>query len=271
MVEQTSPFTQEQIRFGPVCFSSKGVFDTHKDKMVDPYAQTRIPKEVQIQGMKYWPQATGQFPCVLILHDQWGLTSQAKEIGAKLACEGYVVLLPNLYSRQGGMVTANTEVAEALAQRMNQELVLQDLNATCEFLNTNIPEDPLLEQTKRNYHAVIGFGIGGTLAISFACRRKRLRAAVSFYGNPPNPLDPIKNIYCPLLCHVAEKDDAKLHEEIQALRQVAKEEDKSVDILTYPGTTHGFFNNTQGKTYNEKASLQAWEETISFINKYLQV
>ncbi|MES4785190.1 MAG: hypothetical protein C4294_04545, partial [Nitrospiraceae bacterium] len=65
------------------------------------------------------------------------------------------------------------EVAEALASRIKERDLLQDINSCCEFLNTR-------DHVKRNVHGVIGFGLGGSLAIRFACQRKRLRAAVAF-------------------------------------------------------------------------------------------
>jgi carboxymethylenebutenolidase len=271
MLKRVTPFTPEQIGFSSVRFSSKGVFDTHKDKMVDPYAQTRIPKEAQVEGVHFFPQEKGKFPAIVLLHERWGLNGQIKAVATRLACEGYVVLLPNLYGRQGGMITANAEVADTLVERMDQETVLQDINASCEWLNTNIAEDELLDQTRRNFHAVIGFGIGGTLAIRFACRRKRLRAAVSFYGNPPNDLDEIKNMHCPLLYHAAEKDDRVTSEELDALKKAAEEAGKNLEIISYPGTTHSFFNESKADIYHAESAEKAWEETVEFIDKVLKV
>jgi dienelactone hydrolase len=98
-----------------------------------------------------------------------------KDLGARLACEGYVVIIPNLYGRQGGMVTANDEVAAALMDKQNDAQVLTDINSCCEYLNTRT-------FTKQNIHGVVGYGMGGTYALRFACTRKRLRAAVSYYG-----------------------------------------------------------------------------------------
>ena len=75
MSAHVTPFTPDQVGFSTVRFSSKGVFDTHKDKMVDPYAQTRIPKEAQVEGIKFWPQEKGKFPCIVLpprtLGTQW--------------------------------------------------------------------------------------------------------------------------------------------------------------------------------------------------------
>ncbi len=271
MSDHMTPFAPGQIGFSSVRFSSKGIFDTHKDKMVDPYSQTRIPKEAQVEAIQVWPQEKGKFPSIVLLHERWGLNGQIKDVATRLACEGYVVLIPNLYGRQGGMITANAEVADALVERMDQELVLQDINASCEWLNTNIAEDESLDQTKRNFHAVIGFGLGGTLAIKFACKRKRLRAAVSFYGTPPDPLERIKDMYCPLLYHAAEKDETVTSEELDGLKKAAEEAGKNIEIVTYPGTTHSFFNESRADTYHPESAKLAWEKTLTFINKALKV
>ena len=271
MAERVAPYTPNQIGFGTVRFSSKGIFDTHKDKMVDPYAATRIPKEAQVEGVQYWPQEKGIYPSIVLLHEKWGLTTQVKDIAARLACEGFVVLVPNLYGRQGGMITANAEVADALVERMDIPAVLQDINASCEFLNANIAEDASLDLTKRNSHAVIGFGLGGTLAIQFACRRKRLRAAVSFYGKPPSSLDGITKIYCPILYHAAEFDDTVTSDELEKMRHAIEEADKSCNIQFYPGTKHGFFNPTRPDLYDAHAADQAWEATLDFLQKFLNV
>jgi carboxymethylenebutenolidase len=271
MAERVTPFTPSQIGFGTVRFSSKGVFDTHKDKMVDPYAATRIPKEAQVEGIQYWPQEKGIFPSIVLLHEKWGLTTQIKEIAARLACEGYVVMVPNLYGRQGGMITANSEVADALVERMNIPDVLQDLHACCEFLNANISEDTSLDLTRRNSHAVIGFGLGGTLAIQFASRRKRLRAAVSFYGKTPSSLDAISNVYCPILYHAAEEDETVTPDALEGLRLAMDDAGKSWEIQSYPGTKHGFFNHTRPDLYDAQAAEKAWESTLEFLAKLIPV
>jgi len=169
------------------------------------------------------------------------------------------------------MITANAEVADALVERMNQDAVMQDINASCEWLNTNIAEDDSLEQTKRNLHAVIGFGIGGTLAIKFACRRKRLRAAVAFYAKPPSPLDSIKDMYSPLLYHAAEKDHTVTSEEIEGLKQAAEEAGKNMELVSYPGTTHSFFNELQADVYHEESAKQAWGKALAFVDKFLKI
>ena len=271
MSDHVTPFTADQIGFKAVRFSSKGIFDTHKDQMVDPYAATKIPKEHQVQGFQFWPQEKGKFPSIVLLHDKWGLTPDWKDLAIRLAREGYVVIVPNLYGRQGGMITANAEVAEALSERIDPSTVLQDINASCEFLNANLPEDPNMEFTLRNAHAAVGLGLGGTMAILFALKRKRLRAAVSFYGKLPDQLDSIKNVYCPLLYHAPETDETVTADGLAQLTQLAQEAGKTVEVRQYPGTSKGFCDQVQPDLYNEPAARQAWDDTIAFLKKQLPV
>src|SRR5690349_12790526 len=187
MNTQTAPFTLQQVGTGTARFPSGVPIPTHTDQMVDPYYRTRMPKEHQIDSLLFWPQTQGIYPGLVLLHDYWGLTGQMKDLGARLACEGYVVIIPNLYGRQGGMVTANDDVAAALMDKQNDVQVLTDINSCCEYLNTRT-------FAKRNIHGVVGYGMGGTYALRFACHRKRLRAAVSYYGKTIEPLELIKDV-----------------------------------------------------------------------------
>jgi carboxymethylenebutenolidase len=190
------------------------------------------------------------------------LTSQIKDVGARLAREGYTVLVPNLYARHGGTVTANAEIAAALMEQLKEPALMQDLSSCCEFLNTQ-------DRVQRAVHAVVGFGMGGTIALRFACHRRRLRAAVSFYGNMVSPPELLKDLACPLLYHQAGKDDRVPHQEIEQLRQRAKEFGKRVNILTYPDASHAFFNDARKDTYHAASANSAWSATVNFLKEIL--
>ena len=168
------------------------------------------------------------------------------------------------------MITANAEVADALMERLNENDAIEDINACCEFLNTNLAEDTSLDLTKRNAHAVIGFGMGGSLAIKFACHRKRLKTAVAFYGNLPDSSDTAKRLYCPVLYHAAGTNSSVTQEDIDQFQQAAKQENKHVEVERYPEASAGFCNETQPATYREEAATRAWEATIDFLDKYLK-
>jgi carboxymethylenebutenolidase len=161
------------------------------------------------------------------------------------------------------MVTANAEVAEALMGKLDASLALQDINSCCEYLNTRLV-------IKRNIHAVVGFGMGGTLAMKFASQRKRLRAAVSYYGRMIQPENAFKDILCPVLYHYAEQDPWVSAQDVERLRQLAQEHKKVVDIRTYAGAPHAFSNETRPESYREETAAEAWTATALFLKQYLQ-
>lgn len=263
MSERLPRFTKDQIGTSAVRFPSGVPMPSMTDASVDPYAKTRVSKEALVEGLLFGPQEKGPFPGLVLLHEAWGLTAQIKDLGSRLAQEGYVVLIPNLYSRQGGMVTANEEIADALAARVKETDLLQDISSCCEFLNTR-------DQAMRNIHGVVGFGLGGSLAMRFACQRKRLRAAVVFYGTPPDPPTVLNALVCPFLYHQAGVDARVPADSVESLRQAAKASGKPVDIRTYAGTPHAFMNEARPDRYRPEAANEAWEATIQFLIYYMK-
>jgi carboxymethylenebutenolidase len=231
--------------------------------MVDPYFKTRMPKEHQIDSLLFWPQEKGIYPGLVLLHDRWGLTGQMKDLGARLACEGYFVIIPNLYGRLGGMVTASDEVAAALLEKQNDANVITDINSCCEYLNTRV-------LAKRNIHSVVGYGMGGSCALLFACHRKRLRAAVSYYGKMVRPRELMKSLASPILYHQAGKDAWATDEDVQQLRTAAAEYGKQVEIHYYPDAPHAFCNEMKPEAFRGEATALAWERTATFLKTCFQ-
>jgi len=262
MSERIPPFKADQIGVQSVRFHSGVPIPSVTDASVDPYIKTRTSKAPLVEALVFNPQTTERYPGIIVLHEWWGLTSQIKDTAGRLAREGYVVLLPNLYARHGGMVTANAEVASALSEQIKDADVLQDLMSCCEFLNTQ-------DRVQRAVHGVVGFGMGGTLAIRFACHRRRLRTAVSFYGNMVTPPELLKDLGCPLLYHQPGRDDRVSPQEVEQLRQLGKEFGKQVEILGYPDAPHAFMNETRKENYRPDAAASAWSATADFLKKHL--
>ncbi|HSF07843.1 MAG TPA: dienelactone hydrolase family protein, partial [Nitrospirales bacterium] len=182
---------------------------------------------------------------------------------------GYVVLVPNLYGRQGGMVTANAEVADALMERVNEQQALQDINASFEFLNANLTEDTTLERTTRNAHAVIGFGMGAALAIKTAAQRRRLQAAVALCGTLPADAEIAQRLYCPLLLQMPGKDSPISPEELERFCQTAKQAGKTVEVRSYPEASNGFWQSGSPH-YRVSDAEEALQTSMDFINKIIK-
>ena len=114
------------------------------------------------------------------------------------------------------------------------------------------------------------FGMGGTLAMRFACQRKRLRAAVSYYGRMIQPDSVLQNALCPILYHYAEHDPWVSKQDVQRLGELAAEYKKPIEIQSYAGAPHAFSDETRGESYREAAASEAWATTAMFLKKHLQ-
>lgn len=270
MPQQETAYSLDQIGYTLVRFNSTGIFETHKDRMVDPYAETRMHKVPQVEGIQYAPQVTEKIlPALVVLHDQWGLTSHIQELAKGLACHGYIVMIPNLYGRLGGMVTANAEVAEALMERLNKQQALQDINACFEYLNCNIAEDTQLERTVRNGHGIVGFGMGGTLAIKAAAHRRRLQAAVAIGGTVSPTPETAQGLFCPLLIQQAGQTPQTSLEEVETFCQTAKEAGKNVDVHTYAEASPGFWY-PHSPNYRASDMENALDRSLDFIGNLIK-
>ena len=114
---------------------------------------------------------------------------------------------------------------------------------------------------------VVGFCFGGWISNMMAARVPQLAAAVPFYGGQA-PVDEVPNINAPLLLHFAELDK-RVNAGWPDYEAALKENGKEYTAFVYPGTNHGFHNDTTPR-YDEAAAKLAWERTIQFFREKLK-
>ena len=113
---------------------------------------------------------------------------------------------------------------------------------------------------------MVGFCFGGGIANMLATRVPDLAAAVPFYGAQPKTED-VPRIKAPLLIHYAEHDE-RIDAGIPAYEAALKANGVKYQIFIYPGTQHGFNNDTTPR-YDKAAATLAWQRTIDFLKKNL--
>jgi carboxymethylenebutenolidase len=208
------------------------------------------------------PPPRNGWPGVIVIHEWWGLNDHIKEIARRLSAEGYVALAPDLYSRQGHAVTKDANEAATLMGQLSSQHALRDLNASIRHLKT-LPEVDGLNL------GIMGFCMGGTLALTQAGHNSELKAAVVFYGKVP-PLETINYLLCPVLYHYAEQDGWVTKQEVERLRQGFSQYGKPGEVVSYPNCRHAFFNDTRPDVYHPEAALQAWQRTLKFFAQHLR-
>jgi len=226
-----------------------------KASMVD-YASPR--GQGKMRGYLVRPAAaSGKLPGVLVVHENRGLNPHIEDIARRIALEGYMAFAPDALAPLGGY-PGDEDKARDLFAKLDQEKVREDFVAAAEWLKSR-PDCT-------GKVGVVGFCFGGGIANMLATRVPDLAAAVPFYGVQPKAED-VPRIKAPLLIHYAEHDD-RINAGIAAYDAALKANHVRYQIFTYPGTQHGFNNDTTPR-YDKAAAQLAWQRTIEFFKKSL--
>ncbi|MBI3011034.1 MAG: dienelactone hydrolase family protein [Candidatus Omnitrophica bacterium] len=207
------------------------------------------------------PRAPAGAPAILVIHEWWGLNDHIKDVARRLANEGYVALAPDLYSRLGFKVTKDPNEAAGLMNALSSQATLRDLNAATGYLRRQPCVDPLRI-------GIVGFCMGGTIALTQACHNSDLKAAVVFYGKVP-PLETFDYLLCPVLYHHAGQDGWVTRQEVDRLRQGLEQFGKPGEVVVYPSCQHAFFNDTRPEVYSEQDAKAAWQKTLQFFANHV--
>ena len=150
----------------------------------------------KVAGYEARPGGAGSYPGVIVVQEWWGLTAHIRSICDRLAHEGFVAVAPDLYQ---GKTTTDPNLASAWMAALNKDQAIQILQGAITFLQE---KEPLYAE----HIGVIGFCMGGSLALLLGCRTTALKAVIPFYGDSPYPVEQIKNIKCPVLFIAGGKD-----------------------------------------------------------------
>jgi len=202
--------------------------------------------------------ATGKWPGVLVVHENRGLNPHIEDIARRLALDHFVAFAPDALAPLGGY-PGDEDAARLLFPKLDQAKTLEDFVAAAAFLKSH-PECT-------GKIGVVGFCWGGSIANMLATRLPDLGAAVPFYGGQPSAEDAAK-IKAPLLIHYAETDQ-RINAGWPAYEAALKAKKVPYAMHMYPGTQHGFNNDTTPR-YDEAAAKLAWQRTVEFFNKHLR-
>jgi carboxymethylenebutenolidase len=201
-------------------------------------------------------------PPILVLQEWWGLVDQIKRTCDRLAGEGFTALAPDLY--QGATVPlTEPDDAAKLMMALEMERVAKDLSGSV---------DELIRRTGRQHIGVIGFCMGGGLALVLAAQRPdAVKAVVPAYGIIPWPAarPDYSKLDAAVQAHVAEQDDFFTPEAAREFESELQSLGKEVELHLYEGAGHAFFNEDRPEAYHELSADQLWERTIAFFRQTL--
>ena len=209
----------------------------------------------------YWVRpaaAKGRLPGVLVVHENRGLNPHIEDVARRFALAGFVALAPDALTPLGGYPGGEDE-ARALFQKLDAEKTRADFVVAYEWLRAS--------EASTGRVGAVGFCWGGGLVNWLATRRPDLGAAVPFYGSAPD-LEAVAAIRAPLLVQSAEVDP-RINESWPGFEAALKAANVRYERHLYPGTQHGFHNDTTPR-YDEKAAQLAWQRTVGFLEQHLR-
>jgi len=199
----------------------------------------------------------GYLPGVLVVHENRGLNPYIEDVARRLAVENFLAFAPDALTPLGGY-PGDEEKAVALFAQLDPKKRIEDFVAGAEYLKSR-PEC-------NGKIGAVGFCVGGGVVNTLAVRLPDLRAAVPFYGAQPDAAD-VAKIKAPLLIHYAALDD-RINAGWPAFEAALKANGVKYQMYMYPGTNHGFHNDTTPR-YDEAAAKLAWSRTIAFLKDNL--
>jgi carboxymethylenebutenolidase len=194
-------------------------------------------------------------PGVIVIQEWWGLVDHIKNLCDRFADAGFVALAPDLYH---GKTTTSPDEAGKLMMAMQIDQAEKDLSGAVKYLLDH-------DATMGDKVGVVGFCMGGALALYAASKNANINKCVVFYGIHPNVKPDLPNLQAPVLGNYAGNDAFVTPETVNQLEQQLQALGKQVDFKIYPGTNHAFFNDTRPEVYNAEAANDAWQRTINFL------
>jgi carboxymethylenebutenolidase len=200
---------------------------------------------------------SGKLPAVLVVHENRGLNPHIEDVARRLALDNFLAFAPDALFPLGGY-PGDEDKARELFPKLDQNKTREDFIAAAKFLRTHPQSNGKL--------GVVGFCYGGGIAHFLATRLSDLAAAVPFYGMAPAP-EAAAQVKAELLVQLAEQDD-RINASWPPYEAALKSVGAKFEVYRYPGTQHGFNNDTTPR-YDEGAAKLAWQRTLALFRRTL--
>ena len=193
-------------------------------------------------------------PGIVVIQEWWGLNDQICGVADRFARAGYNALAPDLY--KGRLAVKPDEANHLMSSLDFPDATHQDLRGAAQHLAGS-----------NGKVAVMGFCMGGALAIAAAVHIPDLAAAVPFYGIPPKEFADPANIKIPLQGHFANQDDWCTPAAVDELEAALTQAGAPFEIHRYEAA-HAFANE-RSLAYDVDSANEAWRRMLQFFERQL--
>jgi carboxymethylenebutenolidase len=231
----------------------------------DPAIRTDRPSAASpkghgaISGLLAFPaKARDKIPAVLVVHENRGLNPYIEDVARRLAKAGYLAFAPDALTSVGGYPGSDDKGRE-LQAKLDPQKLFEDWIAAFDYLRTH--------SKSTGQVGAVGFCYGGGICNALAVACPELAASVPYYGRQPKA-EEVPSIKAPLLIHYAHSDE-RINAGWLPYQAALLSHQKPFEVHHYPGTQHGFHNDTTPR-YERAAAELSWGRTLAFFGKHLR-
>jgi len=215
----------------------------------------------QVPGYMSLPPS-GSGPGVIVVQEWWGLVPHIVDVTDRLAAEGFVALAVDLYR---GVETTEPDEAQKLCLGLDIAEMADDMAGAA----YDLLERP---EVAGSGVGVVGFCMGGGLALLAPTVSDHITTAVAFYPAMPWPH------YAPdwtrftgkaAEIHKAASDEASNGPRIAEYAEAIAASGGTVELFDYPDSVHAFFNDARPEVYQAANSELSWQRTLDFFRDRL--
>ena len=210
----------------------------------------------EMRGYLVQPAGNGPFPAILVIHENRGLNPYIEDVARRVATEGFLALAPDGLYPVGGY-PGNDDDGRTLQAKLDQPKLRTDMANSARYVKKHALSNGKLGATGFCW----GGGTTNFLAVTLG---SDLQAGVPYYGAAAETAS-VPSIKAPLLIQYAETDE-RINAMWPAYEAALKAASVPYEAYIYPGTQHGFHNNSTPR-YQEAAAKLSWERTIAFFKK----
>jgi len=203
-------------------------------------------------------QAAGALPVVLVVHENRGLNPHIEDVARRLALENFIAVAPDALFTLGGY-PGDEDKARELFAKLDLRKTAEDFVAAANWARGIGGGNGRL--------GAVGFCYGGGIVNLVATRVPELRAGAPYYGLAA-PLEDVAKIRAELQIVYAQNDE-RINAGWQAYKDTLETAGVKFEAHVYPGTQHGFHNDTTPR-YDEAAARLAWSRTLALFNRSLR-
>jgi len=217
----------------------------------------------------------GPAPAVIVWPDIFGLRPAFRQMGKRLAEEGYAVLVVNPFYRKQKAPTsskessfedpATREALMGLMRTLTQETAFTDAKALITWLD----QQPAVDRSRKM--GTTGYCMGGPLVMRTAATvPERIGAAATFHGGslvtdkPDSPHLLVPKMKAQFLIAIASNDDAKQPEAKDVLKKAFADASLRATVEVFEGAMHGWCP-PDSRVYNQVAAEKAWSELLTLL------